>query len=187
MPTRVDNINGSELASPWKEFLSDLDGMLSEPVQLHCIGGFVFSCFYGLYRPTRDVDYFTAIPVNLPLTEMAGEGSPLHRKHKVCLHSAAVTSLPEHYESRLQEMICGNFKHLRLFVPDPYDCILSKLQRNDMKDRDDVEYLFRSKKLDTKILKERYEKEFRYQLTGSPEWHDGTLALWIEIFEASAI
>ena len=29
-----------ELPSPWKEFLADVDDLLDEPFQLHCIGGF---------------------------------------------------------------------------------------------------------------------------------------------------
>jgi len=51
------------LASPWKEFLTELDGMLDEPLELHCIGGFVFTYFYALSRTTGDIDYYTAIPV----------------------------------------------------------------------------------------------------------------------------
>jgi len=52
--------------------------MLDEPLELHCIGGFVFTYFYGLPRTTGDIDYYTAIPVNLNLDEVAGQGSPLH-------------------------------------------------------------------------------------------------------------
>jgi len=70
-----------------------------------------------------------------------------------------------------------------LLVPDPYDCILSKLERNSGKDRDDADYLFRSQKLSATLLRERYEKELRHKLIGHVEWHDGTLNLWIEIFE----
>jgi len=35
-------------------------------------------------------------------------------------------------------MFPGMFKQLRLFAPDPYDYILSKLERNTSKDRDDA-------------------------------------------------
>jgi hypothetical protein len=70
-------------------------------------------------------------------------------------------------------------------VPDPYDCILSKLERGGGKDRDDADHLFRSQKLNATLLRERYEKELRRNLMGNPEWHDGTLKLWIDIFEAS--
>jgi|SRR5262252_8273663 len=33
------------LPSPWREFLSELDDMLTQPVELHCIGGFVLTLF----------------------------------------------------------------------------------------------------------------------------------------------
>jgi len=104
--------------------------MLTEPVVLHCIGGFVVCFFYGLARSTADIDYYTAVPANLNLDEVAGEGSALGKKHKVWLHRVAVINLPEDYETRLTEMVPGHFKNLKLLVPDPYDCILSKLERN---------------------------------------------------------
>jgi hypothetical protein len=48
-----------EFPSPWKEFRAELDGILKEPLELHCIGGFVLTFFYRLPRTT---DYFTAVP-----------------------------------------------------------------------------------------------------------------------------
>ncbi len=172
------------LPSPWKEFLAQLDRMLREPLELHCIGGFVFTHFYGLSRTTGDIDYYTAIPANLNLDEVAGQGSPLHIKHGVWLHRAAVVNLPEDYAGRLTDMAPRAFKYLRLLVPDPYDCILSKLERNASKDRDDADYLFRSQKLDAQQLRDRYKHELRHNLIGNVEWHDKTLELWIEIFES---
>jgi hypothetical protein len=171
------------LPSPWREFLVGLDGTLNEPLELHCIGGFVLVHFYGLPRTTGDIDYYSAAPANLNLDEVAGQGSPLHKKYSVWLHRVAVANLPEEYQSRLTEMVPGEFKYLKLLVPDPYDCILSKLERNSGKDRDDADYLFRSQKLLAQLLRERYEKELRYKLIGNVKWHDGTLKLWIEIFE----
>jgi len=35
--------------------------MLKEPLQLHCIGGFVICYFYGLPRVTGDIDYYTPL------------------------------------------------------------------------------------------------------------------------------
>jgi hypothetical protein len=52
-------------------------------------------------------------------------------------------------------MFPGMSKHLRLLAPDPYDYILSKLERNTSKDRDDADYLFRTQKLDSRALWER--------------------------------
>jgi hypothetical protein len=77
------------------------------------------------------------------------------------------------------------FKHLKLLVPDPYDCILSKLERGSPKDRDDADYLFRSQKLDVQVLRERYKTELRHNLMGNIGRHDQTLELWTELFEAS--
>jgi hypothetical protein len=38
--------------------------------------------FYGLPRPTGDIDYYSAVPANLNLIEMAGEGSALAKNTK---------------------------------------------------------------------------------------------------------
>jgi len=156
--------------------------MLKEPLDLHCVGGFVVTLFYGFPRTTGDIDYYTAVPANFNLLEVAGEGSALHRKYGISLHKAAVASLPDSYETRLSEMAKGQFKNLRLFAPDPYDCILSKIDRNADVDVSDAEYLFRSQGLDAQVLRERYEQEFRPNIIGDIVRTDTTLKLWIDIF-----
>ena len=161
--------------------IAKLDGMLNEPLELHCVGGFVVSYFYGFPRTTGHIDYYTAVPANFNLIEVNGEGSPLHKKYGLCLHKA-VTTLPENYESRLTEMAKKQFRHLRLLVPDAYDCILSKLERNADIDVNDAEYLFRSQKLDAQVLRNRYENEFRSYIIGDVARTDTTLRLWIDIF-----
>jgi hypothetical protein len=120
----------------------------------------------------------------LNLIEMAGEGSALAKKYKIQLHHVAVTNLPEDYATRLTEMFPRMFKNLRLLSPDPYDFILSKLERNSAKDRDDANYIFKTKKLSSQILRERYERELRPYLS-KEKWHDDTLELWTEIFETT--
>ncbi len=169
-----------ELPSPWLEFLTSVDTALPESLELHCVGGFVVSLFYGLPRPTGDIDYWTAIP-NLDLDELAGPDSALAKKYGVYLRRVAVNNIPEEYVTRLEEMFPGQFKNLRLLAPDPYDLILSKIERNSGKDRDDAEYLFKSQKLSSEILRDRYHTEMRINL-GRPEREDLTLELWIEIF-----
>jgi hypothetical protein len=148
------------------------------------IGGFALTFFYGLPRTTGDIDYFAAVPANLNPDEIAGQDSPLHKKYKVWLRRVSVANLPEEYAVRLRDMAPRQFKHLKLLVPDPYDCILSKIERASPKDRDDADYLFRSQKLDAHDLRQRYKNELRHNLIGNIEWHDQTLELWIEIFEA---
>jgi len=172
------------IPSPWKEFLLEFDDLLPEPVELHCIGGFVLAYFYGLPRTTGDIDYYTAIPAYLNLDEMAGQGSALRKKYKVWLHRASVANLPEEYATRLREMAAGQFKRLKILIPDAYDCILSKIERASPKDRDDADYLLRSQNLDAQVLRERYKQELRHNLIGNVEWHDRTVELWIEIFRA---
>ncbi len=169
------------LPSPWKEFLAELDAALSEAVSVYCIGGFVGSLFYGLPRLTGDIDYCSVLPFHCTksLEEIAGDGSPLAKKYKVRLHHASVNTMPEDYEVRSIRMFPGRFKNLRLYAPDPYDLILSKLERNSPKDREDVEYL--AKTLNPQQLRERYEKEMRPYLANQSR-EDLTLKLWIEAY-----
>lgn len=169
------------IPSPWGEFLKDLDDLLANQVEVHCIGGFVVSLHYGLPRPTGDVDYYSVLPVNSArdIQNLAGADSPLAKKYKTHFQQVAVTNLPENYEDRLEEMFPDQLKKLRLFAPDPYDLILSKLERNSPKDRDDVEYMAKTLRLDAALLRERYEKELRPYLSIEHQ-HDLTLSLWID-------
>ncbi len=171
-----------ELPSPWAEFLEELDGLLDEPIELHCIGGFAVVVGYGLPRGTNDLDYLTLVPYSRinELQEMAGPGSTLAKRHRVHTQHTGVASMPESYEERLAEMFPRRFKNVRLFVPDPYDLVLSKLTRNNQRDREDVEFLARTKHLDPAILRERYEKEM--VPIGPSSQHDRTLEFWIEAY-----
>jgi hypothetical protein len=109
-------------------------------------------------------------------------GGVLHRKYKIYLDYVGVAKVPENYEVRLTEMFPGAYKHLRICALDPYDLALSKLERNIQRDRDDVKHLAQFIPLDLKILSERYQKEFRWQL-GNPQREDLTLRLWTEMIE----
>ena len=48
---------------------------------------------------------------------------------------------------------------------------MSKLERNTSKDRDDADYLFGTKKLDSQALRERYQQQLRPYLA-KENWHD---------------
>ena len=170
----------AELAGPWRAFLDDLDENLTEPVALHCLGGFVVTVVYGLPRPTGDIDVMSVVPgASLaPLVTVAGERSSLHRTHGVYVDVVAVTTCPDGYEARLSELFPGCWRHLRLFALDPYDLTLAKLQRNLQRDRDDVLHVARVANLDLEVLRTRYADELRPYL-GRPEREDLTLDLWI--------
>lgn len=91
----------AKLPPPWDRFLAELDGLLREQVHVHCIGGFVVSLFYGLPRPTADVDYFAVVPYGCvqDLQAWAGPESMLAKKYKLYLQHFPAISLPEDYEA----------------------------------------------------------------------------------------
>ena len=176
--------HSSQAPEPWRSFLGELDRESTEETRLDCMGGFVVTLLYGLPRATSDLDVLLIAPreQRAPLLELGVRGGALHRKYKIYLDYVAVATVPEDYEGRLTEMFPGAYKHLRICALDPYDLALSKLERNIQRDRDDVKHLAHAIPLDLKILKERYEKELRWQL-GNPEREDLTLRLWTEMIE----
>lgn len=172
-----------ELVSPWRKFLEDLDNLLPARIDLHCIGGFAAVAMYGLPRSTNDLDYIYIESDRVPdLESIAGAGSPLAKKHKVFVHHVTVAPCPENYDRRLTELFPDEFKNIRLLVLDPYDLVLSKLSRNNSKDREDVKYLAQTQHLDAEILRERYNKELQCRLIGPPERAENTLKFWIEAY-----
>src|SRR5687768_7419230 len=94
------------LREPWSAFLNDLDLQLTQSTEIHCLGGFVVSELYGLQRPTADVDILETTKGTDPATllRLAGQGSELHKRHKVYLDVVAVATVPEHYEARLSDL-----------------------------------------------------------------------------------
>src|SRR5690348_7844158 len=84
---------------PGQNSLGELDALLAEGVRLHCIGGFVITLFYGLPRPTEDIDYYSVLPSHCvnDLQELAGPGSRLAKKYKVHLQYVAVNVVPANY------------------------------------------------------------------------------------------
>lgn len=180
MPTHSDKA----IPEPWLSFLRELDLTAQEEVRLDCMGGFVVTMVYGFSRPTADLDVLEIAPAaaGQSMLELGMQAGPLHRKYKVYLDRVGVAKVPENYEDRLTEIFPKVFKNLRLLALDPYDLALSKLERNIQRDRDDIKHLAKTVPLDLEVLKERYQKELRWQL-GNPEREDLTLRLWIEAIE----
>jgi len=167
---------------PWRSFLAEIDAATPRPLELHCIGGFAVTMFYELVRGTGDLDVFEVIPHDAAqwLASLAGEGSALHKRHKLYVQIATVATLPYDYAGRLIEVFPGQFEHLRLLVADRHDLALSKLPRNLEVDFEDVKHLAQSPDFDLGTLKERYYAELRPYVSGPPERHDLTLKLWLE-------
>ena len=173
-----------ELPRPWRAFLSDVDRLLSRPIQIHCLGGFVAAFYYDLERPTGDLDYIEVVPhdATATLREVAGPESALAKKHRLYFQHAGVVSLPDSYDERLIELLPGAYQRLQLFGLEPHDLALSKLTRNLPTDREDVAQLARTVPLDPELLRTRYQQELRPIIIGPVETHDQTLKLWLEAY-----
>jgi predicted nucleotidyltransferase len=164
--------------------LKELDAMLSEELHLYCLGGFVVTLVHGFSSTTSDIDTLV-VQTGPNLETLLSNGridSALSRKYGIYIDFVGIAKVPESYEGRLREIFADTFKHLRLFALDPYDLALSKLERDEQHDRDDVKYLGRMVPLDTALLRKRYQQELRWQL-GNPAREDATLERWIEMIE----
>lgn len=175
-------MSSEEIAEPWNSFLSELDREISTPLVLHCLDGFAINLAYGLPRQTADIDVCEIAPshAKAEVIALAGEGTPLHKKHGVYLQIVTMASLPYNYEERLNEVFSGSFSRLHLRVLEPHDLALSKLGRNSDVDIEDVKYLGLMVPLDLELLRHRYFDEVRPDLIGPPERGDLTLDLWCE-------
>jgi hypothetical protein len=123
-------MSGSVVPEPWISFIRDLDLILTEPADFHCIGGFVVTNFYGFGRETRDLDVLEVRSSgNIEtLFELAREGSKLHKKHHVYLDRVTVIEAPpDNYETRLIEMYAGAFANIRLFAVEAHDLALDEI------------------------------------------------------------
>jgi hypothetical protein len=172
------------IPEPWGAFLRELDEIATEPVDFHCIGGFVVTKKYGFQRETRDVDVLSITPnaQRQDLLLKGAEGSELHRKYRIYLDLVGVIeAYPEDYETRLTEMYPGQLKHIRLLAPEAHDLALMKLGRNIERDREDVKFLARQGFITPDELKHRYEKEMRPYIALPEQRTDPVLDLWVEM------
>lgn len=177
-------MENKQLPEPWISFFDEIDKNLQVETSLELLGGFVVTLIYGANRTTSDIDTITISPQTSSenLLKIAGEGSPLHKKHKIYLDLVGIAQLPENYQERLIEFQPNHFQYLRLYILDAYDIALAKIERNIQRDRDDVKHLAKTLPFELEILKDRYFKELRIYL-GNPKREDLTLQLWIEMIE----
>jgi hypothetical protein len=140
--------------------------------------------YYGLARPTADVDYIEIRPPEAMkvLEETAGTESPLAKRHGLCFHHVGIVTPPESYADRLVELFPGQFQNLRLFALEAHDLALCKLERNLPVDLKDVAHLARTVPLNPAVLRERYNQEFRPNVMGDVKRHDQTLEMWIAAY-----
>lgn len=175
-------MSAEQLREPWRSFLHDIDEHLAGPTEIHCLGGFVVAEYYGLARPTADVDVIQVRGESsvADVQRIGGKGSALARKHRVYIDIVTVADVPERYEERLIDVYTRAFKNLRVRVFERHDLALAKLGRNQDYDREDVRRLAQGPGLDVAVLEQRYRDELRWRL-GKPEREDLTLELWVEM------
>lgn len=150
------------LPQPWGSFLRKLDEIATEPVDFHCIGGFVVTRCYGFGRETSDLDVLSITPSaqRQALLQSGGRGSALHREYRVYLdYVTVIQAYPENYQDRFTEMYPGQLVRIRLFAPEAHDLALMKLERNIERDREDVKHLARKGFLSPEELEHRYQQE----------------------------
>ena len=170
-----------KIPEPWLSFLLDVGRKLGQPVEVHCLGGFVLAVLWGLPRPTGDVDFIEIEPSEAgdELLEIAGQGSELAKRHKLQFHRVTIAEYPEGYASRLVDITPEGLSRLRLRALEVHDLVLAKLARNSPRDRADVEFLVRHGALDRHCLEDRFETELRPYLLNEDR-ETATLSLWIE-------
>lgn len=174
----------AEPVEPWRSFLADLDGLLTGPVELRCLGGFVVTQQYGIGRETSDIDFLSVFAQSPEddIESLAGLGSKLHRKYRLYMQYVGIATPPADYATRLIRMFpAAPWKQLRLFGLDPTDIALAKLERNAERDREDFLRLAQAGYIDREVLKERYYEELRPYMLNRISWHDKTLELWLEM------
>ena len=169
-------------AEPWLSFLTDLDTQLAEPADLHCIGGFVVSQYFGFGRETADLDVLAVIPreVAEQIVRLAGKGSALQKKHRAYIDHVGVANYPVDYESRLVRAF-PIWSKVRLWALEAHDLALTKLERSNERDIRDVIFLAQSGLINGHTLVDRFETELEPYITGrTPVWHRATLNMWVD-------
>lgn len=169
-----------KLGSPWLEFLTEINDQLAAPIQLVCIGGFVVTNIHGFSRSTGDLDHIECShEITHELQQIAGKGSRLNKKYGLYVDHVGFVTMPYHFDERLLE-VPFDFENIKIFVPDLYDLVLSKLERNSPKDQADVQFLAHKYKLRFSILRARFDHELDF--IPNRDRHVTTLNFWRDWF-----
>ncbi len=143
------------------EFLKEIDASfagenLPAKIALYVLGGAAAVIAYGMKRGTTDIDAWVADGrIRSKLEKLAGEGTPLAKKHQIYFQPANTTLMliaePE-WQERSVEILKGRLKHLRILAMGKEDLILSKLSRYNDRDREDIRFLAEERRADVKKL-----------------------------------
>lgn len=133
----------------------DADGFTGR-VDLYVFGGAAVVIAYGSKRATVDIDALvTDGGLRKKLEEWAGRGSALAAEHGLHFQGANTTLMPivePDWMERSVEMLKGGLKHFRVMAIGKEDLILSKLDRYNDRDREDIQFLAEAHRVDPKKL-----------------------------------
>ena len=159
--------------------LTEINNQLSSPVQLICIGGFVVTNIHGFSRSTGDLDHIESPELGAELQQIAGKGTLLHKKYGLYVDYVGFVTMPLNFEERLVETLF-HFANIKILVPEVYDLVLAKLERNSPKDQQDVQFLAKKYGLSFAVLQKRFEDELDF--IPNRERHITTLNFWRDWF-----
>ena len=170
-----------KIPEPWLGFLREVDRALGQPMEVHCLGGFVLTVLWDLPRPTGDVDFIEIDPetAGAELLRIAGEGSELEKRYRLRFHRVTIAEYPEGYASRLVDITPRSFRRIRLLAFEVHDLVLAKLARNSPRDREDVTFLAGKGALKQTLLAERFDTELRPYVLNEAR-HTANLKLWLD-------
>lgn len=162
---------GSEI----KTFLKAVDANLAAPFRVVVIGGAAASLAFQSDRGTRDIDTINDSSPIRKAIEAAARATGL----QIPVSPAGVWDGPYEYEDRLRRVRIRGLKRLQVFVPEVHDWVLMKSMRADERDLQAVKDVASRKKLDRRLLCDRFTTEMTHVM-GAPKRIEGNFLAMIE-------
>ena len=148
-----------------RKFLAAIDDELAghagdgETVDLYLLGRSALILGYGLGLSTKDVDVVDVDGSRLLglAVDLFGKNGPRRALHGFYLEtvSSGLPPLPIGYQKRCVA-VPGPWKVIRPMRPEPHDLIVTKLRRFHPRDREDVQFLCDTGKIEADTLRERF-------------------------------
>lgn len=138
----------------------DADGFAGR-VDLYVFGGAAVVIAYGSKRATVDIDALVIDGgLRKKLEEWAGRGSALASEHGLYFQGANTTLMPivePDWMERSVEIFKGGLKHFRVMAIGKEDLILTKLDRYNDRDREDIQFLAEAHREADRLLQDGQE------------------------------
>jgi len=147
------------------EYLQEIDNKLDRPLEVTIIGGAALILKYHHVRVTYDIDILNAPDARM-LSSFVEQHKALNEKYKIPIHVIDSSFFPvtdDFLEKRVRYAEDA-FKNLKVLILDLYDLILSKLDRCNSKDRDDIQWLKENFIIDVERLIKAYQEGRRNAL-----------------------